>query len=196
MDFSMIQYIRNIVEIPSEEDEKLRKHLRHVSIPKGTYYLNAGQIPRRFGFIHQGLCRYLYIDHKGTEYTKNFVPEGQFVNSYSAMKAGKPSHMYIEALEDCIIEDINYADWEAIRSGHPCWNQLLVIMLEKAFAVKEKRERELLLLEAGERYQLFINEFPDLIHRVRQHQIASYLGISPVSLSRIRHHDTPGPDSL
>ncbi len=191
MDFLMIQCIRNIVALPSGEEEKLRKHLRYISIPKGSYYLSAGQVPRRFGFIRQGLCRYLYIDHKGTEYTKNFVPEGHFVNSYSAMKAGAPSHMYIEALEDCMIEDISYTDWEAIRSGHPCWNQLLVIMLEKAFAVKEKRERELLLLEAGERYREFLREFPGLIHRVRQHQIASYLGISPVSLSRIRHQSDP-----
>lgn len=194
MDFLMIQCIRGIVSLPSEEEAKLRKHLRNIPLLKGTYYLSAGQVPRRFGFIRQGLCRYLYIDRKGTEYTKNFIPEGQFINSYSAMKTGEPSQMYIEALEDCMIEDISYADWKAIRSGHPCWNQLLVIILEKAFAVKEKRERELLLLEAGERYREFLREFPGLIHRVKQHQIASYLGISPVSLSRIRHHGSQDPE--
>jgi CRP-like cAMP-binding protein len=184
---NIITYIKTIVNLPTAEADRFLQILRPVEILKGEYFICEGQVPTKMAFVGKGLFRYLYVDTAGREYTKNFMPEGSFIASYSAMIHKTPSLMHIEALEDSAIYEIPYTEWQTLRNGHPCWNALLVNFLEKGFCVKEKRERELLLLEAEDRYQIFLHDFPALEHRVKQHLIASYLGISPVSLSRIRN---------
>lgn len=184
---SFISFVKHIVDLPEAEEAKVLKLLKPVKIAKGEYYIREGQIPKKFGFVEQGLFRYLYINNKGTEFTKNFILENNFISAYSAMISQQPSRMFIEALEDSFVYDISYNDWLDLKKGHECWNQFLVTILEKAFSTKEIRERDLLLLEAQERYNLFKKEFPTLEHRIKQHLIASYLGISPISLSRIRN---------
>jgi len=183
---SFITYLRSAIELPAEEERRISAILKPAHINKGDYFIREGQVPRRFAYVHSGLFRYLYMDPAGREYTKNFIPAGRFLASYSAMIHASPSHMFIEALEHSEILEIDYMQWSGLRNGDPCWNQLLVKILSHAFATKEKRERELLLLNAEERYRIFSEEFPGLEHRIRQHMVASYLGISPVSLSRIR----------
>lgn len=179
--------VKNIASISDTEVQKLLDISRVSTIKKGDYYIQAEQIPKKFAFVSQGLFRYLYMDNKGNEYTKNFIPEKNFILAYSAMIQQTPSKMYIEALENSVVYDIDYNDWLALKNGHPCWNVFLITLLEKAFMIKENRERELLLLDAEQRYEIFKKEFPTLDTRVKQHLIASYLGISPVSLSRIKN---------
>jgi len=184
---SFISFVKRIINLPEAEEAKILKLLKPVKIAKGEYYIREGQLPKKFGFVEQGLFRYLYINNKGTEFTKNFILEHNFISAYSAMISQQPSRMFIEALEDSFVYDISYNDWLELKKGHECWNQFLVTILEKAFSTKEIRERDLLLLEAQERYALFKKEFPTLENRIKQHLIASYLGISPISLSRIRN---------
>lgn len=183
----LILLVQSIVHLPDEEEKKLLAICRASTIKKGDYYIQAGQIPKKFAFVSEGLFRYLYIDAKGNEYTKNFIPENNFLLAYSAMIRQEPSKMYIEALEDSVVYEIDYTDWLTLRNNHPGWNIFLIALLEKAFTIKETRERELLLLDAEQRYDIFKKEFPTLESRVKQHIIASYLGISPVSLSRIKN---------
>lgn len=182
----VLNAIKQIVDVPEQEGDKFMSLLSPLQIPKGSFYLREGQVPYKFAFISQGLVRYLYVDQKGNEYTKNFITAGVFMSSYSAMIAQVPSQMYIQALEDSFVYEISFKDWIALKKGHPCWNELLVYILEKVFALKEKRERDLLLLDAQTRYELFKKEFPSLEPRIKQHMIASYLGISPISLSRLK----------
>lgn len=182
----IISYISQFVELSSTETNELLSICQTKTIAKGEYYISEGQIPKRFAFVRKGLFRYLYINDKGHEFTKNFMPEGNFIASYSAMITATPSKMYIQALENCEIHEIDYSKWTAIRVQNKIWDSFLVMLLERAFMIKETRERELLLLDAAERYSVFKKEFPDLEKRVKQHQIASYLGISPISLSRLK----------
>lgn len=182
----LISVVKSIIDLPEAEEKKLLAITRTTTLQKGAYYIQAGQIPKKFAFVTSGIFRYLYIDAAGNEYTKNFIPEMHFLLAYSAMRLQQPSKMYIEALEDATICEMDYTDWLTLKNGHPCWNIFLVALLEKAFMIKENRERDLLLLDAEQRYELFKKEFPSLETRVTQHLIASYLGISPVSLSRIR----------
>ncbi|WP_028978758.1 Crp/Fnr family transcriptional regulator [Sporocytophaga myxococcoides] len=182
-------FLSLVASAPEEETDFFLELLKPIRLNKGDYFISQGQIPRKFAFVHEGLFRYLYVDKTGKEFTKNFITEGKFIVSYSAMIAQKPSILYIEALEDSTILEIDYAQWLEVKKRHECWSVLLIAMLEHAFVIKEKRERDLLLLDAKERYMDFLNEFPSLENRVRQHMIASYLGISPISLSRIRKNE-------
>lgn len=182
-------FLSLVASPPEEETDFFLKLLKPVKLNKGDYFISEGQIPRKFAFINEGLFRYLYIDKTGKEFTKNFITEGKFIVSYSAMIAQRASLLYIEALEDSTVLEIDYAQWVEVKKRHKCWSVLLIAMLEHAFVIKEKRERDLLLLDAKERYLDFLNEFPTLENRVKQHMIASYLGISPISLSRIRKNE-------
>ncbi|GAB3516713.1 Crp/Fnr family transcriptional regulator [Emticicia fontis] len=187
MPHPFISFVKRIVDLPEAEEAKVLLLLRPVKIARGEYYIREGQVPKKFAFVEKGLFRYSYINTKGTEFTKNFILENNFISAYSAMISQQPSRMFIEALEDSYVYDISYHDWLELKKGHPCWNEFLVVILEKAFSTKEIRERDLLLLEAQERYDIFKKEFPTLENRIKQHLIASYLGISPISLSRIRN---------
>ena len=82
---------------------------------------------------------------------------------------------------------INYHLWKELFEDKICWHKLLITILEKAFCKKEKREREFLLYNAQERYESFLTSYPNLENRIRQHVIASYLGITPVALSRLKN---------
>lgn len=182
----MIQSIRSVVDLLEEQENKLFSICRPQSLSKGAFFIREGQVPRKFAFVNEGLFRYFYIDDKGNEFTKGFFPEGSFLSSYSAMIQEAPSHFTIEALEDAEILVIDYDAWKDLRTQHPCWGEFLLAMMEKAFIKKETREREFLIYDSEKRYLLFLERYPGLDQRIRQHLIASYLGITSVALSRIR----------
>ncbi|MHC0446201.1 Crp/Fnr family transcriptional regulator [Flavobacterium sp. 3-218] len=172
--------------LPEKELQELLIISQFNKIVKGDYFIKEGQVPRKMAFLVKGLFRYVYTHENGNEFTKNIIAEGNFISSYSAMIYNKPSYFSIEALEDSEILEIDYADWIGMKERNPFWNLFLIQILEKAFYIKEKRERELLLLDAEKRYEIFIAEFPDVENRVSQQIIASYLGIQPESLSRLK----------
>ena len=174
------------MDLPEDQVSALHEIARFQSLRKGENFIRAGKIPKQFAFLQKGLCRYYYLDNKGNEFTKSFFVEGTFLSSYTSMINNEPSHFTIEALEDSEIIVIPYEPWKKLYEQNNCWDKFLIAMLEKGFSVKERRERELLLYDAETRYTLFRQRFPNLEDRVKQHIIASYLGITPVALSRIR----------
>ncbi|MCG8310193.1 MAG: Crp/Fnr family transcriptional regulator [Cytophagales bacterium] len=186
MGTTFIDFIKTMADVPSGHEEKFLSLVSEKEIKKGSDFIGAGQFPKSLGFVKEGLFRYYYIDRKGEEFTKGFFPEGTVLSSYSAMIEKRPSYFAIQALEDSKIEVVDYLKVSALLSDHPCWKDFLIAQLQKAFITKETREREFLLLDAEERYFKFKERFPTLENRIRQHIIASYLGIAPESLSRIR----------
>ncbi|WP_298480761.1 Crp/Fnr family transcriptional regulator [uncultured Maribacter sp.] len=180
----MKEFLNNLV--PKEQAKKLIALGKQRTLAEGDYLVRAGEIPRKFAFVSSGLFRYVYINEKGMEFTKNIIEENGFIVSYSSMINEKASHFYIEALEDSKIIELKYSDWLKIKDSHPCWNTFLVQLLEHAFIIKEARERDFLLLDAPTRFQNFLQENPKLVRRAKQNIIASYLGIQPESLSRIK----------
>ena len=178
--------ILNNLRLPEKELEELSNVCEHKIINKGDCFIFAGQIPRKMAFVIKGLFRYVYSNENGNEFTKSIITENNFISSYSAMIHNSASYFSIEALEEAEILEIDYLRWLEMKAKNSFWNIFLLQILEKAFCVKEKRERELLLLDAEKRYEIFIAEFLNLGNRVSQQIIASYLGIQPESLSRIR----------
>ena len=172
--------------IPAAEAADLLMISKVVSIDRHLYYLSSGQIPRKIAFNLKGLFRYVYSDVKGNEFTKSIIPENNILASYSAMLHQTPSFFAIHALEDSQVLEVPYTEWLKLKETNRFWDLFLIRMLEKGFCVKEKRERDLLLLDAETRYKDFLTGFPGLEHRLTLQIIASYLGIKPESLSRIR----------
>lgn len=156
------------------------------TLPKGSFFVQNGQTPHTFAILLTGLCRYFYLTEQGSELTKGIIRPADLLIAYSALLHGQPAQYSIEALEESDILEINWQDWLRLQAGNPFWDKFVIAMLQKAYCLKEKRERELLLCSARERYEIFLQEFGTPEGRLKQHIIASYLGIQKESLSRIR----------
>jgi CRP-like cAMP-binding protein len=178
--------IRNITTIPDNELNKLLEISHEKKIKKGEFFIKENVIPRDIGFVVKGLFRYFYVDKKGNEFTKGFFPENTFITSYSALIQNRESYFTIEALEDSTIIVFDYIKWKELSEKKLCWNKFLLFLVEKGYCIKEAREREFLLFSAEERYKSFLENYPGLEKRIKQHVIASFLGITPVALSRVR----------
>jgi CRP-like cAMP-binding protein len=172
--------------IPQEELDKLLKRLKSVTIRKDEYFLRAGEIPQRIGFNVSGLLYLFYIESNGTERIKHFCIENTSVISYSAFLMREESKLYIQAIEDTKLLTIDYETYREILDSHVCWQTVARKFAEMLYILKEKREYELLINSAQERYLQFLEDYPNLENRLNNYHIASYLGITPESLSRIR----------
>ncbi len=181
-----IDSLKALRYIPEEQILAILKSVILKKLKAGQNYILEGEIPNEFAFNSSGLLRYYYIDNEGNEFTKGFFSERNYICSYSAMIQNRGSYFTIEALEYSELVCIRFSDFKSLLKSHPCWNTFLISLLEKGYCTKEMREREFLLFDAETRYQSFLNSFPGLEKRVKQHHIASYLGITNVALSRIR----------
>jgi CRP-like cAMP-binding protein len=156
------------------------------SIKASDFFIRAGETPIKIAYVFKGLFRYVYLNDKGDEFTKGIISENFFISSYSAMILDKPSYFSIESLEDSEILEISWKDFMQLLDQDIFWVKFLLKFIERGYMIKEKRERDLLLLDAETRYKDFLIEFPGMDQRIKQGIIASYLGIKPETLSRIR----------
>ncbi len=185
--FAQFHEIMNkIYPIKMDESASLFEIFYFQGISKDHHFTAAGEIPKNIGIILKGVFRYYYLTPDGTEYTKQFCSEGQLIVSYSAAIQNQTSPFYIQALEDSDILSASFNDYiEKIESFS--WGQkALRTEAENILAIKISRESDLLLLNAKERYTKFIKEHSDLVNRVNQYHIASYLEIEPEILSQIK----------
>lgn len=172
--------------IPREELRRLLKCKKTIRLAKNEYFLMAGDVPEYIGFVRYGLLRLFYITIDGVEANKHFCLENTIASSYGAFLQRDESKFYIQALEDTKLLAVDYQTHQYLLNGHICWQILARKLAEMLFILKEKREWEFLLSDARERYVQFLKDYPDLERRLSQYHIASYLGITPESLSRIR----------
>ncbi|NMM63938.1 Crp/Fnr family transcriptional regulator [Clostridium sp. P21] len=155
-------------------------------LKKDMFFLQEGEKSTEIGFIIKGVFRSYYIDKSGNDVTKYFYAEGEILFSYVAYLSQKESMYCIQALEDCEILVVKISDFEKIVEGN---YELLLFykkMIDKVLVIKEEHAISFKLLDSGKRYKQFLNIYPGLEARIKQCHLASYLGITPVSLSRIR----------
>lgn len=182
----LYQTLSQLADIPSEEWEGFLNIFSEIHLKKNEHFIKVGEKPKRIGFILSGVVRFYYITEEGTEFNKSFCAENDFVASYSGLLQDKESRYSIQALEDTTLLVANYEDYKQLLEHHICWNIVSRRLAETLFIKKEKRESEFLLDDAETRYLQFLKEYPSLEKRIKNYHIASYLGITPVAMSRIR----------
>ena len=147
---------------------------------------SMNETPQDVHFLLEGIGRYYYIDQHGKESNKGLVRKGgAFVSIASLMGQGK-SPFYTQALTPCRILSIPYRQIRDFGRQNPNWNDFIIRYFELLTLKKERREADLLLLSASERYERFLTEFGDEAAQIPLRHVALYLGITDVSLSRIR----------
>jgi len=154
---------------------------------KGEILYALGEVPTHFAFLHKGLMRAYVADIDGNEFNKNFFSEGRFPGSMTALIKGEVSFLAIEALECCDIIEIDFVQYRKLLFTHPELMTFHIHYLEKHWLLeKETKEIGFLQFEAKQRYLSFLEEYQAILPRITQYHIASYLGITPTQLSRIK----------
>ena len=177
---------KEYAEIPEKQIDMIVPRLRVLDQRKGSCFLRQGDEVNRFGLIRKGLFRIFCNAISGDEKTLAFRGEGQFLAGFSPYLEKRDIWYSMEALEDSRVLSFDFADYHKLAGLHPCWNELIKNYVTKLFIEKEERERSLLLDDAATRYRNFLESFPEYEGKISQYHIASYIGITPVSLSRIR----------
>lgn len=186
LDTRLKSYLNKIIPIPDLEIEKIQAIFSQRKILKNEMFLQAGEHLTHIAFNINGVFRYFYNDFEGNDITKYFITDNDFILSLTSFIEKSPSLFSIEALED---SQILIAPVDVIY--HMMENNIYLQIiykhiLEKTYIEKEKREAEFLLHSAKDRYINFINENHTVHSKIKLFYIASYLGIAPESLSRIR----------
>jgi CRP-like cAMP-binding protein len=182
----LVHVFRSWTDIPDGEITKVAEIFQPAAVAKDTILLHAGEIPQTISFIVSGLSRLYYIDSSGLERITEFRMENQFICSYSALLRQEPSRLFIQVLEPTELLVASYHACQRLAAGHECWQHINLKIAQRLYMEQEQRQYELLLDDATTRYIKFLTAYPGLEARVKQRYIASYLGITPVSLSRIR----------
>lgn len=183
---AIFQQLQKISPLPDEELLAFKELSVHSSITKNNHFIRAGEFSDSIGFCVSGLFRFYYTTPDGDEFNKSFCSSNDFIASYSSLLMNIPSYFSIQALMNSEIITIRYKDLQSLYIRHACWERLGRKLIEQLYIKKETRERELLLLSAEARYFLFLEEYGQMKKIIPQYHIASYLGITPVALSRIR----------
>lgn len=157
-----------------------------VRLEKQAFWVQPGQVLKHFGLVRSGLVRHFYVDAKGRESVKAFRGAGEFSAPYAELLQRKPSRTFIQALAPTELLAFEVTAFDALAEQSLELQRLARRLVELNFVWKEQREYDFLVLSAEQRYRQFCAERPELLADIPQHQVASYIGITPVALSRIR----------
>ncbi|MCP5041355.1 MAG: Crp/Fnr family transcriptional regulator [bacterium] len=157
-------------------------------LKKGEYFASEGQCADKIAFLETGIVRAFYIDSSGTEYNKSFFVAPSIIGSYASLISKQKNRVPQQALTDCKYWKAPFRSIEQLSENNCEVERLRRVIAENYFLRNEKSELERALLDASKRYQIFKEEYPGIELRIPQYHIASYLGISPTQLSRIRRN--------
>lgn len=166
--------------------EELNPYYSFKTVPHSTYLLRAGEVGHYAFFVEHGLLQSFSLDDKGGEHILQFAPENWIIADRASQYFNKPSDYYIKAIEHSTIVFIQPTFMEKASQRSSEFACFLENSLQRNIYVQQKRINSLLAMSAKERYLSFMDMYPGLLLRVPQWMIASYLGITPESLSRVR----------
>ena len=157
-----------------------------LSLRKDTYLLEAGQIPRQVAFVLEGVIRICYYDNKGDEITRNFIDEHRLATDLRGLEYGLASAEYLQAETDCQLLVFAKREWEELAHTIVGWQDIMNQITAQHLREKLARISPMVAQDATTRYLEFIENYPRLANRIPLAHLASFLGITQSSLSRIR----------
>lgn len=179
-------HIQRRVQLTEAEFETCTRFFTHRKLRKRQFLLQEGEVCRAIAFVNSGCLRAYTVDHKGEEHIIQFAIEDWWISDLNSYLTGKPATYTIDALQDSEALLLERSARDQLLESVPKMERFFRLLQESNYIATHRRINETLSSSAEERYLAFLKTYPALVEQVPQSQIASYLGITPQSLSRIR----------
>lgn len=183
---ALINYLLLFGNLNQQQIELIKSKAVLKEIRKDDYYHEAGKIPREVIFLTAGIMRVCYYNNKGDEITKYFIDENNFLADVNSYNQEIPSTEYIQAVTACQYLVLTKNAMKELSMTIIEWDNIIAKITSKGLADKVNKISPMMAEDATERYLSFLEKFPNLANRIPLSYLASYLGITQSSLSRIR----------
>jgi CRP-like cAMP-binding protein len=178
-------YLGLVPVLTDEAWQSLEEKLTIQQFKKGEFLIREGEICRHVSFMNYGMVRYYYLV-EGREICTGFVGSDEYISEYTSFLTQTPASMFIEAMEDTEVIHLSYNDMQGMYDNYSLFERFGRKIAERLFIMLSSQNTRLLLLSPEQRYQFVVSHQPLILQKVPQYMIASYIGITPEHLSRIR----------
>ncbi|WP_421828453.1 Crp/Fnr family transcriptional regulator [Larkinella sp.] len=182
----LIDYLLQFGHLNKQQIDLIKRKAVIKETKKDEYYHEAGKIPREVIFLTDGIMRVSYYNNKGDDITKYFMEKNNFVADINNYNQNTPSTEYIQAITDCRYIAFSKTAMEELSMTIIGWDVIIAKITAKGLAEKVNKISPMMTEDATERYLQFLDKFPNLVNQIPLSYLASYLGITQSSLSRIR----------
>jgi CRP-like cAMP-binding protein len=183
---ALINYLLQFGHLNRQQIDLIQSKGVLKTLKKDAYYAEAGKIPKEIIFLTEGIFRICYYNKGGDEITKYFIDENHFIADIDSYNQSIPSSEYIQAVTDCEYIVFSREALTTLSMTIIGWDEIVHKITTKGLAEKVKKISSMMAEDATERYLNFFGNFPGLANRIPLSYLASYLGITQSSLSRIR----------
>ena len=183
-------FLNSITPISDNDFESTSTYFKSLHLVKNSYFISIGKICRQVAFIKKGTLRTYYVNENSQDVTSCFCMENNLTTSYKSFVLQQPSELAIQAVEDTELLVIDYADLQARYEKSAVWQNIGRIIAERQYMVMEQYASVLCNETAKEKYLRLLKEQPSVLNKASVNDIASYLGITRRTLSRIRKEIT------
>ncbi len=183
----LIDYFQKMIPLSEEEKQLVVSLFKPRLYRKRHFVLQEGDVCNQFSFILQGCLRMYKVDEKGDKHIIQFAAENWWMIDLGSFHGRIPSELNIDALEDTVVLQISHEHLISLYIQAPKFDRIFRVLIENSFVSQQKRLLQTISSTAEERYLSFMQTYSHLVNRLPQTQVASFLGITPEFLSRLRN---------
>lgn len=180
-------FLNSISELSEETWKEVSPLFTKVELSPGDFFVKENVYAKKIAFLEEGIIRAFFTNKEAKEYNKQFFIDSSLIGAYSSLLTNERNKIPQQALSKCILWEAKYSEIKKIFKKFHDFEKLGRKIAEYYFLEKERKELEMALLNATERYLLFKKSFPNLEQKIPQYHIASYLGVTATQLSRLRN---------
>ena len=181
-----IEIIRCFCDLAQDDAAAIETSFERSEVRKGELLLLKGDVCDRFFIVGSGSIRFAFQDDEGTLHTRRILVAGTMGTSLESFISGNPSSEVVEVLDDSVVYSMTRARFYSLVDANASWRRVYIRMLEAAYVFQNRQIDKLRTLDAGDRFKEMVSEEPEVFRRVSNAVAASYVGVTPETLSRLK----------
>lgn len=184
---NLLSHFDRYLSLDDNESQALISRITERKVKRKQFILQEGDICKSFTYVVEGCFKMYGVDKSGAEHNLSFAAEDDWITDFDSLHKERPSRLFIEAIEPSTILQISKGDLWYLYTNHTKFNRIFRVITEDKYIELQNRLLQTFSSTAYERYESFLEQYPALANRLPNTQIASYLGITPEFLSKIRN---------